>query len=526
MSPQYQTKLFGYCEINATELIDRLNQKECHSLINLKGDYCWIAESDRDCYIITSPYSLCQYYYTLQNDRFFHGETILEVRKKSGLPWQWNWAALADLSTFDHTLEEDTLHPQISKVPLGSYLHFSEGKLICHTLSWETLNPSQASSAQQTLDRFNEAVQDWLQEPVGVSLSAGFDSRLLLASVLKAGVRPFVFTMGTEDSTDVIISRQIARHFQLDHQVVQLKFEDYFTQGNKISRLTNGTKVIRHWHTYFYPSYIQIPANSIVYIGTNGGFAKNFYYDKGILSLYKNRLSPSQTLKQIWSNRLRWGTLFKPEELDRLHPHFAQELGVDGQRQRLDRVIQLCHGRLMGGLERFYLTHRVQNFMGNGFKLYEQHLNIRTPFLNRDWVKSTWNLDYPWRLGNNWHRFAIAKTLPELMNFAEQGETTDRLLRRAPLGYWREKHKRLPVVPYCDQREWFRNDQMVDFLTDQATILSDVIDPNLVHTIALENQKTGGRFMTVSFLATQIFWHQCMAADLAEIPHSSEHLSG
>ena len=508
--PPYTAKLLGYCEIDATALRERLQTGGSQSLINLKGDYCWILESEQDCYIITSPYGACQYYYTLHQGQFFHGETVLDVLEKSGLAWSWNWRALADFSFFDHTLERDTLHSEVWRVPPGSCLHFCQGKLHQEILSWDELNPPEPSSARTALDRFNQGVQEWLNDPVAVSLSGGFDSRLILASVLKAGVKPFVFTMGNEESTDVMISRQIAHHFQLDYRIVQLNFADYFPQGKYLARLTNGTKAIRHWHTYFYPHYAQVPRNHVVYIGTNGEFAKNFYYDKGILLLYQNWAAPVQALRQMWAGRLRYGTLFQPSEFSQIHPGFVQELSSEAQAHRIDRLVELSNHRLCGGLEQFYVNNRVQNFMGNGLKLYAENLNVRLPFMNREWMRSIWNLNYRWRLGNNWHRFAIEQTLPALMNFAEQGETTDRLRRRAPFLYWRSDRKKLPVVSFGDRKEWFRSSLMVEFLHDQAEVLRDLMDPNLVKTIALENQEKGNRFLTVSFLATQIFWNQCV----------------
>ena len=60
------------------------------------------------------------------------------------------------------------------------------------------------------IDRLLEPVVAHYGERLRLSISGGFDSRLVLASLLKHGVRPVLFTYGADDDSDVRIARQIA----------------------------------------------------------------------------------------------------------------------------------------------------------------------------------------------------------------------------------------------------------------------------------------------------------------------------
>ena len=58
-------------------------------------------------------------------------------------------------------------------------------------------------------------------------MSAGYDSRVILSSLLAAGSRPTFVTMGFDNSTDVVVSRWIAKSLGSDIHVVELDIGDY-----------------------------------------------------------------------------------------------------------------------------------------------------------------------------------------------------------------------------------------------------------------------------------------------------------
>lgn len=507
-----RVKIIGQCPLTAVQILERLGENGPSSLLDLGGQYVVVIEDKQECHLITSPYGLCQYYYTVHNGKLFHGDTLLDVLRASGLCWSWNLRALTDLAQLDYVLEDETLHTKIHRTPAASVLHFQNGEMNVTSLSWEQLHPRSPANADLALTAFNEAVAGSMHEDSVVSMSGGFESRVILSSLLAQGCTPGLLTMGYSDSTDVFIARQIASELDLDLTIVELVPEDYLKWGQRIVELTSGTKTAWNWHTYLYSR--QAPSGRTFFVGTNGGFAKSGSYwglDKGICSQLANTISGPLALQCFWvlASTLKLRRVFKKEELGGLHPGLARQFEDYEQRARVRRMIGLCHNEFLDGIDRFFLEQRVRNFHGHGLKLYCENVAPLTPFLDREWCRIVWNLKRSWKLGTNWHRFAIQQNWPGLLEFPIAG-TAVPLAPKAPPLYWL-RSGRQAVTPYARYAEWFQRDPLSGFIRENVALLADLIEPGLVFSIADEHQKYQSRTRTLSFLLTMIFW--CMALD-------------
>ena len=183
-------RMFGDCPLDQEALRRRFADRGVSGLRELPGEYVIVVEDGDDCHLISSESGAVQYYYTVREGRFFHDETVLGVLRRSGLSWRWNWQALADLTILDHVVGDDTLHPDIQRVPPASVLHFQGGALTRALQSWEDRFPAGPSDPQAALTAFNGAVRDALSEEAVVSMSGGFDSRAILSSAIAQGARP------------------------------------------------------------------------------------------------------------------------------------------------------------------------------------------------------------------------------------------------------------------------------------------------------------------------------------------------
>ncbi len=77
-----------------------------------------------------------------------------------------------------------------------------------------------AEAHVQRIDRLLEPVVARYGERLRLSISGGFDSRLLLASLLKLGARPRLFTYGQDNDSDVRIAREIAEAERLPFEQI------------------------------------------------------------------------------------------------------------------------------------------------------------------------------------------------------------------------------------------------------------------------------------------------------------------
>jgi hypothetical protein len=501
-------RVIGYCEKPEDSLIRCYEANDIASLTDQRGEYTLIFQSPLECCIITSPIGAMHYFYTIEQGVFHHGERIVDILKEAKLAWAWNWKALGDLCQLENLTSNNTLHPAIHRVPPGSILRYRNGHLDLRSKSYLDSIPAQPSDPSEAVACLNEEVAAWTDHNPYLSLSGGFDSRVILSSLLAQGVRPHLITMGSDESSDVQVARSIAERFSLDHDLIKIKLEDLVTHGPKISALTNGSKTAWHWHTYLYPLKASIPSASTFFVGTLGEFARSYYFDKGVLGRVANAISPF-SLKRFWKLKLSRHPTFHGPELASLNSNFADQLSSEGIESRSRRLTSLCHDEFLSGLTRYYFEQRVPNFYANGIKMYLASSQWRSPFHSRKWINSIWNLDASWKLGSNWHRHAIATNLPDLLEFPEEnGFNRHRMLRVAPLFYWTPLMRRTPYITYDMSARWYSEPLMQDYLRGHLTSIDDLIDPSAAQKIVESHRNGIDRTRTIAFLLTMIHWKQ------------------
>ncbi|WP_216901282.1 asparagine synthase C-terminal domain-containing protein [Synechococcus sp. CCY 9618] len=499
----------GYCDSSEADLLGRFLRQGSRALAGTEGEYTLVIESGGgDVTVITSPVGATHYFYTQQQGRLFHGDRVADILRRSGLAWQWNWQALGDLCQLENLTDNQTLHPEIHRVPPGSILHGSDGRLSLSSVATiDRIQPGPADP-DAAVDALNNAMAGLAGETPYLSLSGGFDSRVILASMLHLGLRPHLITTGREEATDVQVARRMAQRFGLPHQLISLDLEEFFAHAPTISSLTNGTKPACHWHTYLYPLKAAIPSDATFFVGTLGEFARSYYFDRGWLGRLAS-LAPEAALGRFWRMKLARHPTFLAEELGHLAPQLAAELAGEGSERRADRLSGFCHGEFLDGLTRYYFEQRVPNFYANGIAMYRASSAWRSPFHDRRWIETIWNLPDGWKLGSNWHRHAIARNCPELLAFPEEnGFDRHRMLTKAPPLYWTPPLRRARYVSYDLSADWYRDPRMLAFLRQHTEVIGDLVDPALVGRILEAHAAGGDRTRSLAFLLTLIFWKQ------------------
>jgi asparagine synthase (glutamine-hydrolysing) len=498
----------GYCNVREAELLGRFLRQGSQSLTETEGEYTLVIETKGgEVTVITSPVGATHYFFTERNGQLFHGDRVAEILRRSGLDWRWNWEALGDLCQLENLTDNHTLHPEIHRVPPGSVLHFTDGKLSLRSVAALDRIPEAPPDPDAAVDALNASVRRLAGDHPHLSLSGGFDSRVILASMLHLGLRPHLITMGREDATDVQVARRMAQRFDLPHHLISLDLEEFFAHAPTISSITNGTKTAWHWHTYLYPLKAAIPADATFFVGTLGEFARSYYFDRGWLGRLAS-LAP-----EVWRMKLERHPSFTPEELTHLAPPLAAELTAEGRARRAAKLTGFCHGEFLDGLTRYYFEQRVPNFYANGIRMYRASTAWRSPFHDRRWIETIWNLPDGWKLGSNWHRHAIARNCPELLAFPEEnGFDRTRMLPKAPPLYWTPPMRRARYVSYDLSADWYRMPRLQSFLQDHGGLIEDLVDPALVARILDAHRGGTDRTRTLAFLLTLIFWKQVITS--------------
>lgn len=505
----------GYCNADEASLLSLYENSGPAALTLLAGNYVIVIQQTGRTTLVSSAHGAWNYFYAEQNGQLFHGDTILQILRQSRLPWKWNWQALADVSLSDHPLENDTLHPDIHRLPAACVLTFEAGKLTLTEQSWESLHPNGNATADAALAVLNAEIEQQLHEPLVLSMSGGFDTRVLLSSLLLRGVKPHLLTLGYENTTDAVIADEIAKYIGLPCQRVALEGEDLLEFGPRISEITNGCKPSFHWHAYVYSKKAGLAPGARHFVGSNGEFARSFLLDKGLLCALGDWFPGNAALVRFWG--MKFNSPFMDSELEALNPEFAGLVGERGRRAFVERRVRLSPGGLTRGLDHFYLRQRVRQFIANGIKLYADSALPITPMLHLAWTKLAWNLPRRWKQGNNWHRYAVQHNRPDLMRFAVEKDGQP-MAGKAPPLYWSPLYKKKKRVTYERYDDWFSHGQVYDFIHSHVQLLADVIEPKAALALCERNQQDRNRTRAMGLFLMLIHWQQQLKALAVERP--------
>ncbi|MEE9382627.1 MAG: hypothetical protein V3V08_04350 [Nannocystaceae bacterium] len=511
-APAPRIVIHGYCELDARAIGDRFAEHGSawlRDLCLLRGDFVVVIEDGEDVYLVSSSFAGTQYHYAQCGDRVQHGRTVLDVLRKSGRPWRWNWAALADLAELEYILEDDSLHPDVHRVAPRSVLHFSGASLHRFAHSWESLHPPGRGSAAATLDAFNEELSYWAAGQHNVlSISGGLDSRVMLSALLRGGHRFRAVVMGPKDSYDVRVSSALSRRFGFDLERVELDLGAYLRQADAIVELTNGTKPAKHWHTYLYSNEASVDHSNRFFVGMAGEYARTFLLDGGLGVRALDRL-PLRLVSLVWAHRRRIrGRCFFEGDLPQLNPELAQQLGGAGASTRHLRLAQLAAASpgLLAGLDRYYLEHQVRRFGGNGLALYEANTRWIAPFMTRAWTRAVWQLPRRWKLDSRWHRYALQQNAPDLLRFPDAANARTTHVRTRPF-YYIPRSGAKPI-PYADYNAWFRSDAILGHVLDHRGVLEEIITRQGIEALVQRQRLRGDRVFAISLILAMGAWLQ------------------
>lgn len=504
-------KIIGYIDKSVQEIERLLISGRKNDIMNSRGEFTVISENSSEIVVITSPIGAMQYCYFYDGYRFAHGEKIIDIVRTLGLSWEWDWESLGDLCELENLTGDRTLHRAIKKVPPGSFLTF-DGKLSLHTTKvLDTFLLKDCGNAVDAVDILNSETKLWVSKQPYLSLSGGFDSRVILSSMLKQNIFPTLVTLGQSGSSDIQVASRIAETYGLEHIKVSLILDDLLEHGEKIATITNGSKPACHWNTFLYPRKAGVPKEQSFFVGTLGEFARSYYFDKGIISLLVDDSSTNLT-KLFWTAKLRRHRTFHDKELDSLSPNLKSQINYIGLQARVARNTELSNGGILSGGCRYYLEQRVPNFYANGIKMYNETSQWRSPFHNVEWLETIWSLSDHWKLGSNWHRLAIKRNYPSLLNFPEEkGLSKKRMLEKAPLLYWHPIVQRMKYKTYDLSKDWYSDSRLREYMLDNRSFLDDVCERSLVEDILIDHQLNKERTRAISFMLTVLYFKQALS---------------
>jgi asparagine synthase (glutamine-hydrolysing) len=159
---------------------------------------------------------------------------------------------VAQFLTFGCTLETRTLFRGINILPGGSLWSFEDGncrkRKYCSPETWDSQPILSAESFEAKLqETFKRILPRYFESEskIGISLTAGLDSRMIMACRPETAERPVCYTFSSEnrDTLDARLAARVAEQCGLDHQILRVEqdfFSDFASHADRTIYITDG----------------------------------------------------------------------------------------------------------------------------------------------------------------------------------------------------------------------------------------------------------------------------------------------
>lgn len=296
-------------------------------------------------------------YYYLDKDKFVFASEIKAILEDKTINREVDNQGLVNYFTFGHSIAPDTIYKGIKKVLPGSYIIFKDGK-IGSKKYWDL--PQTQILEDRGEKHYKEKVKDLLEVsvkerlisdvPLGVFLSGGVDSSLVVAMMAKNKVSPIRtfsvgFNVGGKEFNELSDAKIVANYFKTEHYELILRESDLISTLNKLVYHFDEPFGDAASFPVFYMSEFAKKHVSVVLTGEGGdeifGGYRRYLIEKNIQKLlflnplFNNsisnlflkslpgmrrfkKLSSALSIKDNLKRYVSWISFFSPEALDEL----------------------------------------------------------------------------------------------------------------------------------------------------------------------------------------------------------------
>jgi len=309
----------------------------------------------------------------LFNDRFgmeklffgkADGEWLFSSEAKALTAWREelrapDFDALGEFFVYGHPIGGRTFQKNVSLVPGGSKWVIKKAE----TFLKESYFDPRLWEEQEEVDRgqflgqLNEKFRAILprylkgEKPLGMSLTGGLDSRIILANIgiPLDEIRFYTFGNNVRKTLDEKIARSVTASLYQPHESIVLQ-RDFFDDFEKYAEKT----------IFFSDGYHEAFG------------AHDLYFNE-----IAREISPVRLSGKFGSEVLRWTTTFKPSS-------FQRDLFQDGFQKYIDGALERYGEAIARNSLSFTLFHDAPFHEYGRIKVENARINLRTPFMDND----------------------------------------------------------------------------------------------------------------------------------------------
>jgi hypothetical protein len=482
-------EIHGHCAATRAAIaavVRRGRDQELDRLVDSQGHFVLVARAADEDVVVCSRSGIVGYYWAV-GPRVVHGVRVADVAAEAGLPFAWDWTAVADRLAHEHPLGDAAVQAGVRRLCAASVSRVDHASGSTTVRVVPEPRADAATSPETCIELLVETVRASGQD-CALSFSGGLDSRLLLAALLALGRRPLLLTSGVPGSFDREVSTAVAARFGLRLRVTHARAESIADTAAWAAVESNSVVSAPNWAGLEHLRAARATTSGPVMLGFGGECARSYYAAQRGLTALRQAANRRPSITPILRPRLQ--PTFAPRELERLASPLRDGLELGAIEQRITASTHTGVGDAFDGADDFYLQQYCRQKLGADLACVGAHVEWRVPLLGREWVAAVGRLDRRWKLGDRLHRYGLQRLCVALTCFPESGRRHSRTAVRAPLRYWLAG---LPGQAGADYLggSLFTSSGFRALLADQE--LPELVDRSLLEEIASEHASSGAR---------------------------------
>ena len=388
-------------EILLFRLLDKY--KDSNYLANISGDFnlfIW-DKSTKELSVISSHFGMKPLNFTRKYNCYLFSNRAINIVNFLG-EYKTHLPSLLEYLLYNYYVSNYTLIEQIELFPPASIGEIRLNNKMNINNYWdlkELFNSQYISSNKKSRqlidDVLNRVIKKYIDtdSTFGLSLTGGWDGRLILSYLLKNNIDNFfLYSFGTRESPDIKIPRYIANQLGIEYYPFYLNenyFNKYFlsmSQENLIQ--TDGLRGFQRAHYYYAIKNVGKRTDKIL----SGNCASNIikYANRKPSDVYNTNL-----VELIFSNNKK-DTIMKQQKL--MEQHLRISIPKKVKEETIEQVAnsdiylpgysksQLFYKVLLQNIERKYYGYEM---MG-----YSDFVDNLSPFIDIDFIKALSKTNY------------------------------------------------------------------------------------------------------------------------------------